>query len=50
MITKPGFQTVAMNGFEEIYSLTFSLEPWVRHVKDIWIAQDPAELQNGRRL
>lgn len=50
IVEKPGFTDVSMFQFDEIYSVTFSLDPIVDHVKDVWMIQDPEEPSTGRRL
>jgi len=47
---KPEFTAVSTFSFDEIYSLAFTLEPVVTHVKDIWMVQDPEEPSTSRRL
>ena len=37
IISKPGFTDVSMFGFDEIYTVSFSLDPIVEHVKDVWM-------------
>jgi hypothetical protein len=37
IVKKPDFSDVSMNEFNEIYTVDFSLEPYVTHVKDIWM-------------
>jgi hypothetical protein len=50
IVKKPDFSDVSMNEFNEIYTVDFSLEPYVTHVKDIWMIQDPEEPSTSRRL
>ena len=47
---KPSFTDVSMFEFDEIFTVTFTLEPFVKHVKDIWMIQDPEEPSTSRRL
>jgi len=47
---KPAFTDVSMFEFDEIYTVAFTLEPFVKHVKDIWMIQDPEEPSTSRRL
>ena len=49
IVKKPSFSDQSMFNFDEIYTLTFSLDPIVQHTKDIWMVQDPEE-PAGRRL
>lgn len=37
IISKPGFTDVSMFLFDEIYTVSFSLDPIVEHVKDVWM-------------
>jgi hypothetical protein len=50
IVKKPDFKDVSMFEFDEIYTVFFSLEPYVTHVKDIWMIQDPEEPSISRRL